>query len=68
VVSELAATVYWGGMLVLFFFWVYGLVSFLLDLKNTILPGIVQYRRGRRRLDAERDAEAEREERERELY
>jgi hypothetical protein len=40
----------------------------LLDLKNTIIPGIVQYRRGRRKLKAEHEEEAEQEERERQLY
>ena len=48
--ADTAAFVYWGGMLVLFFFWVYGIVSFGFDLKNKIVPGLLQYRRGRRRL------------------
>ena len=29
---------YLGGMTVLFFFWAYGIVSFLLDLKNKFIP------------------------------
>lgn len=66
--AETVALVYWGGLVVLFFFWVYGIVSFAFDLKNKILPGIVQYRRGRRKLKAEQDEEAEREEREKQLY
>ena len=51
----------------LFFFWVYGIASFALDLKNEIVPGIRQYLRGRRRLKAEADREREREEREEQL-
>jgi len=66
--ETLIATVYWGGMLVLFFFWAYGIVSFLLDLKNKIIPGIVQYRRGRRAEKEQREREQEREEREQQLY
>ncbi|WP_254271263.1 hypothetical protein [Haloarcula marina] len=66
--SHLAATVYWGGMLVLFFFWAYGIGSFVLDMKNKIIPGLVQYRRGRRAEKAQQEHEEEREERERQLY
>ncbi len=66
--NETLALVYWGGMVVLFFFWAYGIVSFLLDLKNKILPGIVRYRRGRRKLKEEQAEEEEREEKERQLY
>ncbi|MDT3435373.1 hypothetical protein [Haloarcula sp. 1CSR25-25] len=62
------ATLYWSGMLVLFFFWAYGIVSFVLDLKNKIVPGIIQYRRGRRREKAKQEQEEEREEREKQLY
>jgi len=64
----LIATVYWGGLLVLFFFWAYGIVSFVLDLKNTIIPGIIKYRRGRRAQAEQREQEQEREEREQQLY
>ena len=53
---------------VLFFFWAYGIVSFLLDLKNKYIPGARQYLRGRRRLKEEKQEEEEREERERQLY
>ena len=59
---------YIGGMTVLFFFWAYGIVSFLLDLKNVIIPKARQYLRGRRRLKREEEEEKEREERERQLY
>ena len=67
-VSELAAGVYWGGLLVLFFFWVYGIVSFGFDLKNRIIPGLLQYRRGRRRLEENEEAESERSNEEQQLY
>jgi len=66
--SSLVAMVYWGGLLVLFFFWAYGIGSFVLDLKNKIIPGIVQYRRGRQAEAAEKEREQEREEREKQLY
>ncbi len=55
-------------MLVLFFFWAYGIGSFVLDMKNKIIPGLVQYRRGRRAEKAQQEHEEEREERERQLY
>ena len=66
--SSHVATLYWTGMLVLFFFWSYGIVSFILDLKNKIIPGLIQYRRGRRREKAKQEQEEEREEREKQLY
>lgn len=66
--SHIVATVYWAGMVVLFFFWAYGFVSFGLDLKNKIIPGLIQYRRGRRREKEKREREEEREEREQQLY
>lgn len=59
---------YVGAMTVLFFFWAYGIVSFLLDLKNKILPGLRRYLRGRREQKERREREQEREERERQLY
>jgi len=65
---EAVALVYWGGMFVLFFFWVYGMVSFGFDLRNKIIPGILQYRRGRRKLKEEAKREEERDEREQQLY
>jgi hypothetical protein len=66
--SSHLAMLYWSGMLVLFLFWAYGIVSFVLDLKNKIVPGIIQYRRGRRREKAKQEQEEEREEREQQLY
>ncbi|WP_424004478.1 hypothetical protein ACOZ4I_07285 [Haloarcula salina] len=66
--SSHLATLYWSGMLVLFFFWAYGIGSFVLDLKNKIVPGIIQYRRGRRKAREQQEREEEREEREKQLY
>lgn len=62
-----AALVYFGAGTLLFFFWVYGIVSFGLDLKNKIIPGIIQYRRGRRQMKEEKQQEEEREKKEQEL-
>ena len=67
-VSELVPLVYYGGLLALFFFWVYGIVSFALDLKNKVVPGVRAYRRGRKRREERQEAESERAERERQLY
>lgn len=66
--GETIALVYWTGMVALFFFWAYGIVSFLLDCKNKFIPGLVQYRRGRRKLKEKQAEESEREEREQQLY
>ncbi|NHN48611.1 hypothetical protein G9464_13545 [Halostella sp. JP-L12] len=63
-----AELVYFGGGTILFFFWIYGIVSFFLDLKNKVVPGIRQYRRGRRKLKRQAEQEEEREEQERQLY
>ncbi|PSP71257.1 hypothetical protein BRD12_01705 [Halobacteriales archaeon SW_12_67_38] len=59
---------YVGGMTLLFVFWAYGIVSFVLDVKNKFVPLARQYRRGRRREQEEAERDAEREERERQLY
>ena len=66
--SSLVPLVYYGGFLVLFFFWIYGIVSFALDLKNKVIPGIKQYRRGRARQKGEQERESERDEKEQQLY
>ena len=66
--SELVPLVYYGGLLVLFFFWIYGIVSFALDLKNKVVPGIRTYLRGRKRREERQETESERAERERQLY
>jgi hypothetical protein len=63
-----AALVYFGGGTLLFFFWAYGIISFGLDLKNKIIPGIIQYRRGRHRMKEEKQQEKEREKKEQELF
>jgi hypothetical protein len=57
-----------GGMTLLFFFWAYGIVRFLMDVKNIYIPKGRQYVRGRRRLKEEKKNEEEREEKERQLY
>ncbi|AGB38377.1 hypothetical protein [Natronococcus occultus] len=66
--SSLVPVVYYGGFLVLFFFWIYGIVSFGLDVKNKIVPGIKQYRRGRKRQKAKQERDEEQDEREQQLY
>ena len=66
--SSLVPLVYYGGLLILFFFWIYGIVSFVLDLKNKIIPGIIQYRRGRKRQKEKKERESERAEKEEQLY
>ncbi|WP_267643460.1 hypothetical protein [Haloarchaeobius amylolyticus] len=62
-----AALLYFGAGTLLFFFWVYGIASFVLDLKNKIIPGIRQYMRGRRRQREAAQREQEREEKEKQL-
>ena len=66
--SSLVPVIYYGGFLVLFFFWIYGIVSFVLDVKNKIIPGIRQYRRGRAQEQAKRERESEQNEQEQQLY
>ncbi|MFC7214972.1 hypothetical protein ACFQO4_12900 [Saliphagus sp. GCM10025334] len=66
--SNLVIAIYYGGLLVLFFFWIYGIVSFVLDVRYKIVPGIRRYRRGRRRLEDDATERDERDERERQLY
>jgi hypothetical protein len=51
----------------LFVFWAYGLVSFVLDVKNKFIPAIRQYRANREERKAEAERQEEREERERQL-
>lgn len=59
---------YAAAVTVLFFFWIYGIVSFALDVKRKFVPMGRQYLRGRRQLKEEQRREEQREERERELY
>ncbi len=51
----------------LFVFWAYGLVSFVLDVKNKFLPAVRQYRTNRKEAKEEAKRREEREERERQL-
>ena len=60
--------IYVAGMSLLFVFWAYGLVSFVFDVKNKFIPLTKQYFRGRRNEKEEAAREAEREEREQQLY
>ena len=66
-VNELGWLYLIGGT-VLFFFWAYGIVSFVRDCKNRFLPAVRQYLTGRTRQREEAEQEREREERERQLY
>lgn len=63
-----AALAYFAAGSILFFFWAYGIVSFALDLKNKLIPGLHQYFRGRKQLKEERREQEERNEKERQLY
>lgn len=56
------------GVTALFFFWAYGIASFVRDLRRTYVPAIRRYRSGRRERKAHEEREAEREERERQLF
>jgi hypothetical protein len=64
--AETAYGFFFAGTL-LFFFWAYGLVSFVLDVKNKLLPLTRQYLEGRRKLEEDKQKEEERDERERQL-
>jgi hypothetical protein len=46
---DAAALVYVGGVTLLFFFWVYGIVSFVLDVKHKLMPAVSEYHRRRQR-------------------
>ncbi|QLC33989.1 hypothetical protein EFA46_007155 [Halarchaeum sp. CBA1220] len=60
--------VYLIGGTLLFFFWAYGIVSFVLDVKNKFVPAVRTLWRERKRAKAEEEAEREREEKEQQLY
>ncbi|GGL30558.1 hypothetical protein GCM10009037_12840 [Halarchaeum grantii] len=60
--------VYLIGGTLLFFFWAYGIVSFVLDVKNKFVPAVRTLWRERKRAKAEEEAEREREEQEQQLY
>jgi hypothetical protein len=51
----------------LFVFWAYGIVSFVLDVKNKFVPLGRQYLRGRQAQKEQQQQQQEREERERQL-
>ena len=59
---------YLAGGTVLFFFWAYGIVSFVRDCKNRYVPAIARWLQARRRERAAAEEEREREERERQLH
>jgi len=56
-----AALVYIGAVTILFFFWVYGIISFIFDIKYKIIPGAKQYLRGRRQQKKQKRKEQEQE-------
>lgn len=60
--------VYFGAGTLLFFFWAYGIVSFVLDLKNKIIPGLRTLIDNRRAQKAEEEREREREDKKQQLY
>ncbi|WP_266077879.1 hypothetical protein [Haladaptatus caseinilyticus] len=59
---------YFGAGTLLFFFWAYGIVSFALDLKNKIVPGIRTLLENRRAQKADEEYEREQEEKKQQLY
>jgi hypothetical protein len=65
---EVSPELYFGAMTLLFFFWVYGIASFVLDLKNKVIPALRRYVRHRREKKEQKEEEREREERKRQLY
>ncbi|MDQ2049601.1 hypothetical protein RBH26_03805 [Natronolimnohabitans sp. A-GB9] len=66
--SDLVPIVYYGGATVLFFFWIYGIVSFALDVKNKFVPALKQYRHNRAKRKRRQQQEDERAEKEEQLY
>ena len=63
----LSVETYFALGTLLFFFWAYGIVSFVLDVKNKLVPGVRRYVRGRRQQAERAEREREREEREEQL-
>jgi hypothetical protein len=53
---------------ILFVFWAYGVVSFVLDVKNKFVPAIRRYRRSRRAEEGSDEDEEEAREKLRQLY
>ena len=66
--SELIPIVYYGGLTTLFFFWIYGIVSFALDVRNKLIPGLRQYRQHNTQRKRQQEHDNERKEREEQLY
>ena len=58
---------YVAFMTVLFGFWVYGIASFALDVKNKFIPAVRRYRRNRAEAKERAEEEEEREERKEQL-
>ncbi len=66
--SELIPIIYYGGLTTLFFFWIYGIVSFALDIRHKVIPIVRQYRRTRTTRKQQQEHDNERQEREEQLY
>ncbi|MFC7156296.1 hypothetical protein ACFQPA_12665 [Halomarina halobia] len=66
--ADVDPALYVGGVTLLFFFWVYGIVAFVRDVRRRLIPTVRQFWRGRQRLREQAQKEREREERERQLY
>ncbi|WP_435346528.1 hypothetical protein [Haloarchaeobius sp. HRN-SO-5] len=62
------ALLYFGGGTLLFFFWVYGIVSFVRDLRRTYVPAVRKIVANRREQRREREEQEQRERREKQLY
>lgn len=45
------------AVVILFFFWAYGIYAFFRDLRRSFIPKFRQYRRGRKRLKEESEEE-----------
>ena len=59
---------YLGAGTFLFFFWAYGIASFVFDVKNKIIPGIRGLLADRKDRKVEEEREREREEKKQQLY
>lgn len=59
---------YLGAGTLLFFFWAYGIVSFVLDVKNKYVPGARTLLENRRAEKEKEEREREREEQQQQLY
>ena len=59
---------YVAGVTALFFFWAYGIASFVRDLRRTYLPAVRRYWAARRERKRSAERDAEREDRKRQLF